>query len=201
MRKPIIRILIFLITLCVGLAFYFIWYLPSSRSTQEITPIQIETSPEFAPTKVNNELAEPWIFKIAPCVSENSLKQPNSDWRGKGVLSGGVVNRRATCGVLPEYPQIAKDKNVSDVVTINVLIDEIGEVKEANAKSGNALLQKSAVKAAYQTRFCPTLLGGASYKVKGILMYKFDSEKGTWLQDPIAPDNPFKNIQNKSSNK
>ncbi len=192
MQKPIIRILIFLTTLCAGLAFYFIWYLPSSRSTQEITPVQVETSSEFTLTKVNNELAEPWIFKIAPCVSENSIKQPSSDWKGKGVISGGVVNRRAVCGALPEYPQIAKDKNISDVVTVNVLIDEIGEVKEAYAKSGNPLLHKFAVKAAYQTRFCPTLLGGASYKVKGILMYKFDSEKGTWLQDLSAPDNPFK---------
>ncbi len=192
MRNPIVRILIFLVTLCVGLIFYFIWHLPSSRSTQKITPVQIETSSEFTPTEVNNELTELWVFKIAPCVSENSLRQPSSDWKGKGVISGGVVNRRAMCGALPDYPQIAKDRNVSDIVTVNLLIDEIGEVKEANAKSGNPLLHKSAIKAAYQTRFSPTLLGGASYKVKGILMYKFDSEKGTWLQDPIVPDNPFK---------
>ncbi len=97
-------------------------------------------------------------------------------------------------GVLPDYPQTAKEINISGLVTVNVFIDEIGEVKEAKAQSGNSLLLASAVKAAYQTRFSPMLLGGASYKVKGVLMYKFDSEKGTRLQDPSAPDNPFKKV-------
>lgn len=94
--------------------------------------------------------------------------------------------------MLPEYPQSAKAKNISDIVTVIVVINEIGEVKYAEAKTGNSLFHKSAVEAACKTRFIPTLLGGKSFKLSGKLMYRFDSEKGIELQDPTTTDNSFK---------
>jgi len=192
MRRSIFGLLIFIVTLSLGIITSFIWHFSYSRLTNEIETVSVETSLESKVIEVKTETTEPWILRISPCISENSITYPSSNWKGKNFISGGVVNRRAICGKLPAYPKSAKDEKISDVVTVEVLIDEIGKVKEARAKTGNPLLVKSAIEAAYQTRFTPTLLGGASYKMKGILMYKFDSEKGTWLQDPSAPDNPFR---------
>jgi TonB family protein len=192
MSKLLTGITIFIFTLVTGIGMYFVWYLPIQLSNQEIVSLPLENSIEFEPTKNLEESIVPRKLKIEPCTERNNITQPSSDWKGKGVIFRGVVNCLALCGALPEYPLEAKKKNVSGVVTVNVLIDETGEVKEAKASNGHLGLLESAVKAAKQTRFAPTLLGGAGYKAKGILMYKFDIEKGTWLQDPSAPDNPFK---------
>jgi TonB family protein len=191
-RKLLTKIIIFIFTLVTGAGVYFVWYLPVQISNREIVSLPPETSIESEATINLKEPIAPQILKIEPCTERNNLTQPSPDWRGKGVISRGVVNRLVICGALPEYPSEAKKKNISGVVTVDVLIDETGEVKKAKAGYGHPALLKSAEKAAKQTRFAPTLLGGAGYKAKGVLMYKFDIEKGTRLQDPSSPDNPFK---------
>lgn len=195
MRKSTYRILVFLATLSLGIAISFIWHFSYSRSIKRIANISIQPVSETKYIKFNEELTKPWILKITPCDSKNSITYPSSDWKRKEIISGGVVNSWAICGNLPKYPKIAKDRNISGVVIVEIIIDEIGEVKEAHAKTGNSLLIKSAVDAAYQTRFCPRLLGGLVYKVKGTLIYRFDSDNGTWLQDPDASDNSFKKVK------
>lgn len=188
MREYTARVLTFFLTLSIGLGIGFVCYTSIPKSNQDTVPELIETSSELKSVKEKDKSTEPWILKISACTEANSYNLSE----GKGFIPRGVVNNWAICGTLPEYPQTAMDANISGVVTVNVLIDERGEVIEANGHLGNPLLLKSAEKAAYQTRFCPTQLGGEPYKVKGFLMYKFDIQRGTWLQDPIAPDNPFK---------
>jgi protein TonB len=58
-------------------------------------------------------------------------------------------------------------------VTVQVMIDESGNVVSARAVSGHPLLQQSAASAARQARFTPTTLGGRPVKVTGVLIYNF----------------------------
>ncbi len=89
------------------------------------------------------------------------------------VRSLGVVNGRATNLPMPSVPSAAKVANVQGTVTVQVLIDENGNVLSANAVSGNQLLRASSEAAARQAKFIPTLLSGEPVKASGIINYHF----------------------------
>ena len=91
----------------------------------------------------------------------------------KAPISGGVLNGKATYLPKPAYPPIARAAHASGTVNVQVVIDESGQVISANAVSGHPLLQGSAVAAARQAKFSPTVLSGQPVKVTGIIVYKF----------------------------
>jgi TonB family protein len=87
--------------------------------------------------------------------------------------SMGVVNGMATYLPKPVYSAIAKAARAFGTVTVQVLIDEHGKVVSARAVSGNALLLRESVQAAYQARFTPTTLSRQPVKVSGVITYNF----------------------------
>ena len=89
------------------------------------------------------------------------------------TISGGVLNGRAISKPQPAYPPIARAAKASGTVTVQVLVDERGNVISASAVSGHPLLQQSAVSAARQAKFSPTLLSGQPVKVSGVITYNF----------------------------
>lgn len=88
-------------------------------------------------------------------------------------INGGVLNGKAIALPAPEYPMIAKQANAAGSVTVEVTIDEEGNVSSANAVSGHPLLRAAAVTAARQAKFTPTKMSGQSVKVAGVLVYNF----------------------------
>jgi TonB family protein len=90
-----------------------------------------------------------------------------------GPISGGVVNGKATSLPKPPYPAAAKAVRAAGTVSVQVLIDEDGNVVSASATSGHPLLKAAAVQAARSARFSPTLLSGQKVKVSGIITYNF----------------------------
>lgn len=181
MQKISIRLIIFFFAFSIGLSVYFIWHFPASFPVSEIPFSPNNVSDEAAPSKVDDKLSKNDFYNLAPCIDVNSFKKYEFS-RKAPTISRGVLNGLVLCGILPEYPQTAKGKNVYGVIKVNVLIDETGEVKKAQATNGNPLLRQQAERAVYQTRFYPTLLGGESMKVNGVLIYQFDSERGFWLK-------------------
>jgi TonB family C-terminal domain len=89
------------------------------------------------------------------------------------VITGGVLNGKAISKPAPPYPAIAKAAKASGTVTVQITVDEEGKVIEAEAVSGHPLLRASAVVAARQARFSPTLLGGQPVRVAGVITYNF----------------------------
>jgi len=92
---------------------------------------------------------------------------------GVKPISGGVLNGKAISKPEPPYPSLAKAARASGTVTVQVTVDETGNVIAAKAVSGHPLLQSAAVAAARQAKFTPTILGGAPVKVTGVLTYNF----------------------------
>lgn len=88
-------------------------------------------------------------------------------------LSGGVLNGKAITLPAPEYPDVARAAKASGNVTVEVTIDEEGNVISARSVSGHPLLQSAAVTAARQAKFSPTKLSGQPVKVNGVLVYNF----------------------------
>jgi TonB family protein len=91
----------------------------------------------------------------------------------KAPISGGVLNGKALYLPPPEYPPIALQAKAAGMVTVQVLIDESGNVVSAHAVSGHPLLQAAAVNAALQAKFSPTLLMGEPVKVTGVITFNF----------------------------
>jgi len=84
-----------------------------------------------------------------------------------------VMNSEALSLPKPVYPALAKQARASGTVSVQILIDEKGKVISAHALGGHPLLSGEAVRAAYQARFSPTIVGDTPVKVSGLINYNF----------------------------
>ena len=89
------------------------------------------------------------------------------------TVSGGVINSKAVELVKPIFPAAARAVRASGEVVVQILIDENGNVIFAKAVSGHALLRAASEKAARQSRFSPTVIGGKAMRVTGVIVYNF----------------------------
>ncbi len=91
----------------------------------------------------------------------------------RNIVSIGIANGRATSLPKPEYPEAARPSRLSGGVSIQVLINEKGEVISAGALSGNSLFSAPGVAAACKARFSPMTLRGQPAQMLGIIAYNF----------------------------
>jgi protein TonB len=117
-------------------------------------PVPVDSTPRHAPPE------GPW-----------PIAHPASGLRAP--VSGGVLNGKATSKPQPAYPQVGLQGRAQGMVTVQLTIDEKGNVISARAISGHPLLQQAAVEAARKARFAPTRLNGTPVKVTGVITYNF----------------------------
>lgn len=98
-----------------------------------------------------------------------------------GAISTGVINGKATSLPKPTYPAAARAVNAQGSVSVQVTIDEVGDIISAKPISGHPLLRASAIQAAQKAKFTPTMLSGQPVKVVGVVTYNFN--------DPAKPTN------------
>jgi protein TonB len=91
----------------------------------------------------------------------------------RAVQSLGVIESKVIHKAVPPYPELAKRARAQGMVTVQILLDEQGNVVSARATNGHPLLRAAAEQAAYQTRFSPTLLSNQPVKVSGIITFNF----------------------------
>ncbi|MEQ1924310.1 MAG: energy transducer TonB, partial [Pyrinomonadaceae bacterium] len=89
------------------------------------------------------------------------------------VVEGGVLNGKATSLPKPEYPAAAKAVKAQGAVTVQITVDEQGNVVAASVVSGHPLLRSAAETAARGATFSPTYLSGQAVKFSGVLTYNF----------------------------
>lgn len=77
----------------------------------------------------------------------------------------------------PEYPEAAKYMNVSGEVSVQVLVDEKGNVESIGDVTGHPLLRSEAVKAALKAKFAPVTLSGKLVKFYTTLVYNFVADE------------------------
>jgi TonB family protein len=92
------------------------------------------------------------------------------------TISVGVLNDRAISLPVPPYPPVARAAHASGTATVEILVDENGNVIEAHAVSGHPLLHAAAVAAAREARFPPATLSGDPVKVLGVVTYNFGDQ-------------------------
>ncbi len=88
-------------------------------------------------------------------------------------VNAGVLNGRAVNLTTPAYPPTARQAGASGRVTVQVLVDEGGNVLSARATGGHPMLRAPAEAAARQSRFNPVKVGDHSVQATGIVLYNF----------------------------
>jgi TonB family protein len=93
---------------------------------------------------------------------------------GRGGADAGLLDAKAIKKPAPAYTLIAKRSRASGNVRVKIAVDETGKVVAAQAMWGHPLLTGSAVEAARQARFTPTLAAdGKPARVIGFITYNF----------------------------
>lgn len=88
-------------------------------------------------------------------------------------LSSVIISSKIITKPAPPYPPIARQTRVQGMVTVEILINEQGQVVSAHATNGHPLLRAAAQASAYQAKFSPTSISGRPVKVSGVITYNF----------------------------
>jgi TonB family protein len=92
----------------------------------------------------------------------------------EGAVLGGVLNDIAVELPKPEYPAAGNAEKASGRVTVEVVVNEKGEVVASSVVGGPQPLWSAAGAAARKARFDPPLRDGKPVKVAGVLTFDFD---------------------------
>ncbi len=158
MRNMIIRLVIALLAFSIGVFASAIWTLFSTKQVP------------FAAVKAPIAILE--TPRSTGCRTR-AFPDPPPPPMPNNFVSGGVLNGKAISKPQPPYPPIAKAARASGTVTVQIVVDETGQVISASPVGGHPLLQQAAAQAARQARFSPTLLSGQPVKVSGVITYNF----------------------------
>jgi TonB family protein len=88
-------------------------------------------------------------------------------------VGGKILPPRLVSSVLPVYPQIARQANVTGTVVIDTTIDKNGSVSKMRVISGPELLRQAALSALRQWKYEPSKLDGQAISVEMIVSIQF----------------------------
>ncbi len=135
--------------------------------------LNLQFSPAIKDGKpVENDIGLTFLLKN-PRVEIPSNIDPITKERRIRIVSGGILNGKATYLPQPAYPVEAKIDRVVGSVTIQVLIDEQGKVIRAGTVNGPNILQPGARASACGAKFPLTILSGNPVFVSGVSTYNF----------------------------
>jgi protein TonB len=142
------------------------------RTLNELEPIVIMPAPRKDTTGLHGAgvVAGP---PVADDTGEPTRPPGASSASGSRTISGGVLNGKAISKPAPVYPAIARAAGAQGSVTVQITVDEEGNVISAVPVSGHPLLQQSAVSAVRQWKFTPTRLSGQPVKVAGVVVVNY----------------------------
>jgi TonB family protein len=144
---------------------------PGLASSTPAVTVSASKSPSINQAVNQKEAPTPSTNK--PADRPSPIPTPPPQTTPRAPISGGVLNAKATYLAKPPYPALARAGRASGSVSVQVLVDEKGNVIAARAVSGHPLLHPSAIAAARSSKFKPTLLRGQPVKVSGVIIYNF----------------------------
>ena len=168
--SPLICLILVEIFVAILIGVYF-WEARVSLAERDKTRIEEDRIRESEIPDTNTYDAN----SMANVYSEPVEVESNTNSRSK-TISGGVLNSKAISLPPPAYPPAARVIRAHGSVSVQVTVDEKGEVVSASAVSGHPFLRAAAVQAARQARFAPTKLSGQTVRVSGVLTYNFSLE-------------------------
>lgn len=105
---------------------------------------------------------------------EKAVPPPAPEYLHVGTLTAANADRMS----MPQYPQIAARSRIEGRVTVDVELNEKGDVVKADAVSGPQMLRGPAEDAARRSKFKPYDYNGTPVKAKGTIIYNFNLKPG-----------------------
>lgn len=130
---------------------------PVSANTQNAQP-----APVPSPSPVATETKSPAVVEVAA-----GLKADNT------IDMGASLREFATLQPPPLYPALAKSTRTAGVVTVEVTIDEKGQVAKVEKTSGPQMLRGAAQDAIRKWKFKPFVRDGQAVKATGFVNFDF----------------------------
>jgi Gram-negative bacterial TonB protein C-terminal len=155
-----------------------------SQSTQKIQPTQAQSpvaavAQRPATTTANagagreNKGTEDSAAPAAPKVVSADQATPIPAINTSEMKTGGITPAKIVSQTPPTLPEWAKDLDMAEVVKLDALIDEKGNVVEAKPLSGPRLLQAAAERAVTLWVFEPALSDGKPIASRMVLTVQF----------------------------
>lgn len=132
----------------------------------------VDLEPSNEPAKAEVKRIEDAVAKEAAAKAEEERKALAAA-RPAFLNLGSLTAANAVRMITPTYPQMARQSRIVGKVAVEVDLDEEGNVVEANATSGPAMLKQSAEDAAKRSKFKAATFNGTPIKSKGVITYSF----------------------------
>ena len=142
-------------------------------STLETTMKSVEFTPATKNGKAVDKVIGVTITLKNPKIEPAPEIDPATGRPKAKLVQGGVLNGKAILLPKPAYPAAARFKGDGGAVSVQVMIDEKGNVIRARPMSGAPTLQIASRDAACAAKFSPLLLAGNPIKVSGVITYNF----------------------------
>jgi TonB family protein len=154
------------------------------KSVNQVTPAKGETREVFGlnrnsytdesksgagmAVKMGNTIAKAEDKEILKATDSDSLPTPTEEY---------LVSQmpKVLVEVRPAYPKEAREKK-SGIVTLEVLIDEKGNVRQVNVIESEDIFRREAVEAMKKFKFSPANINGKAVAVKIRYVIKFELE-------------------------
>ncbi len=105
---------------------------------------------------------------------EKAVPEPAPEFIHVGTLTSSNAERMS----MPQYPAIAARSRIEGRVTVEVELNEKGNVIKADAVNGPSILRGPAEDAAKRSKFKPYEYNGTPIKAKGMIVYDFNLKPG-----------------------
>ena len=135
----------------------------------------IDLDPSNDVAKTSLKRLEDSAAEAAAAEAAKNAPPPPPAFINLGTLSSANVIKMVT----PTYSVIAQRSHVEGKVTVDLELDENGEVVSAKASAGPQMLRSSAEDAARKSKFRPALYNNRPIKAKAQIVYNFS------LREPL----------------
>ena len=134
----------------------------------------VDLDPANEAAKANLKRLQDVQAAEAAAEAAKNAPPPPPEYVYLGTLSSGNAVRM----VMPTYTLVAQRANVEGKVSVDVELNEEGEVVSAKATTGHQMLRGPAEDAAKRSSFKPAIYNGRPIKSKGAIVYNFTLRTG-----------------------
>ncbi len=142
---------------------------PVARRRSAVAPVP---APALDATASSSDSGSLPAIPAAPVALPVPVK-PVSDTPVRVRVGGLIKPPKIISSVMPTYPPIARNAGVQGNVTLDVVIDKVGNVSQAKAVSGPPMLRQAALDAVRQWKYEPSMLDGQPASIEMIVSMQF----------------------------
>lgn len=138
---------------------------PAKNALEKLrTALQNSAQAERKIVVVQNKKPETETKTTTPTVENTNSNEP---------ANFGALNRFATRLVMPLFPPSERQRMTQSLVTVEIVLDEEGEVVSAKAISGTPVLRRAAEDAVRRSKFNPVTVDDKPVKAAGFINFNF----------------------------